>query len=371
MTTKTTAPAADMPDPEGEGFIEKHNATLNFGGDKLKPKLEALVASNSATQEQSDLIWWFFAYCKENGFSLARAAAELGVDTSTVYRMFDCSYNAKLDNLCSKIGRYKRTIDVRGNINDMPFVETSIGKKVQQVCHAAWASQSIAMIHGESQTGKTFALEHFARTNNHGTTKYVRLPAKAGIQLVAKEFAKACYVSTQSSFEGIRERILKAVDSSNLVIVDEVHEAFISYQKNSAVAILEFMREIHDRTKCGMVLCMTNIGRDEIERGKLSPVLKQLSRRGVIKLQLPDLAPESDFLLIAAKAFKLPKPEHDALEIVRTIRHLNGIGVFCHYLKIGARLAKNQDATFTWDHFTTAYNTLLALSDKSASGAAK
>lgn len=360
-------PAA--PGPDGEGFVEKHNATLNIGGDKLKPKLDDLVRSKDATQEQADMVWWYFAFCKENGFSLRRAATELGIDQATIYRLFTCTYGAKLDNLCAKILRYRKMVEARGNINDMPFVETSIARKVGQVCQAAWASQSIAMIWGDTQIGKTYALQNYQRDNNHGTTKYVRLPAKAGVQMVAKEFARACYVSADSSFEGIRDRILKAVDSSNLVIVDEVHEAFISYQKTSAVSILEFLREIHDRTRCGMVLCMTNIGRDEIERGKLSPVLKQLSRRGVIKLQLPDQAPEADFHLIAKRAFKLDKPEGDVLDIVRTIRHQNGIGVFCHFLKIGARIAKNAGEAFAWEHFQHGYNALTSLSDKTAGGA--
>lgn len=366
-----TNPATAAPEPEDQEqqFIEKTNSTLNVGGDKVKPALAALVKDGKATQEEVDLVWWYYAYAKENGWSLSRAASELGVDGTTIYRTFNGTYGAKYSNVCNKIERFKKLVEIRGRINDVPFVETSIGVKVGQVCHAAWASQSIAMIWGESQTGKTYALEHFARTNNHGTTKYVRLPAKGGIQMVAREIARACYVSADASFEGIRDRILKAVDSSNLVIIDELHEAFISYQKTSAVAILEFLREIHDRTRCGMVLCMTNIGRDEIERGKLAHVLKQLSRRGVIKLQLPDLAPEDDFLEIAAKAFGLPKPDHDAMEIIRTIRDRSGIGVYCHYLKIGARLAANLRRDFTWDHFSQAYNTLLKLSDKKAGGA--
>lgn len=363
-----TLPAAPDENQPGE-FVEKHNAFLNVGGDTLKPGLDELVRKGGANQEQADLVWWYFAFCKENGFSLRRAATELGIDNATIHRLFHCTYGAKLDNLCAKILRYRKTVEARGNINDVPFVETSIARKVEQVCQAAWASQSIAMIWGDTQIGKTYALQHYAAENNHGTTKYVRLPAKAGVQMVAKAFARACYVSADSSFEGIYERILKAVDSSNLVIVDEVHEAFISYLKTSAVSILEFLREIHDRTRCGMVLCMTNIGRDEIERGKLSPVLKQLSRRGVIKLQLPDMAPESDFHLIARRAFKLEKPEGDVLDIVKTIRHNNGIGVYCHYLKIGARIAKNAGEEFSWDHFRMGYNTLASLSDKAAGGA--
>lgn len=365
MTENTAvAPPADP----GDGFVEKHNAFLNVGADKLKPGLASLVLEKKATQDQVDLIWWFFSHAKESRWSLTRCSVELGYDSdTTMYRVFNCIYGAKLDNVCARILRFKKTVEARGNINDVPFVETSIARKVKQVCQAAWASQSIAMIWGDTQIGKTYALQHYARENNHGTTKYVRMPAKAGIQIVAKEFARACYVSADASFEGIRERILKAVDSSNLVIVDETHEAFISYLKTSAIAIMEFLREIHDRTRCGMVLCMTNIGRDEIEHGKLSPVLKQLSRRGVIKLQLPDQAPESDFHLIARRAFKLEKPEGDVLEIVRTIRHLNGIGVFCHYLKIGARIAKNAGEDFSWDHFRLGYNTLASLSEKGGS----
>lgn len=365
---RETLPPEDPEDRSGKAYLEKTNATLNIGGDKVKPGLAELVQTKKATQEQADLVWWYFSYSKENGFSLRRASAELGFDsTTTLYRVFNCSYEAKLDNVCARIARLKRTVEARGNINDVPFVETSIARKVQQVCHAAWASQSIAMIWGDTQTGKTYSAEHFAAANNHGTTKYIRMPAKAGIQMVAKEFAKACYVSAESSFEGIRDRILKAIDYTNLIIVDEVQEAFISYQKTSAVAILEFVREIYDRRKCGMVLLMNNLGRDEIERGKLSPVLKQLSRRGVIKLQLPDQAPEADFHLIAKKAFGLDKPEGDDLEIVRTIRHLNGIGVFCHYLKIGARIAKNAGEEFAWDHFRRGWSMLASLSDKGAS----
>lgn len=367
--TDTTSAAPDD-EPKGE-YLEKHNATLNVGGDKLKPELAELVRIGKATQEQADLIWWLFALAKDNGWSLKRTASEVGMDSTTIYRVFNCMYNARLDKVCTKFARFKKLIDVRGNINDMPFVQTSIAKKVEQVCNAAWASQSIAMIWGDIQTGKTFALEHFAKANNHGTTKYVRMPAKAGIQMFSKEVARACYVSPESSYEGIYKRILAAIDKSNLVIVDEVHEAFTSYLKTSAVSILEFLREIHDRTKCGMVLCMTNLGRDEIETGPLSPVLKQLSRRGVIKLQLPDTAPESDYTLIAAKTFSLPKPEGDVLEIVRTIRHKNGIGVYCHYLKMGARLAANLRQDFSWEHFAQAYNTLQALSDKKAAGGEK
>ena len=118
----------------------------------------------------------------------------------------------------------------------------------------ALISQTIVLMYGDSQIGKTTALEEYARRHNHGQTKYIRLPASAGVQLCAKEIAKACFVSTSSSFEGLRDRILKAIDDKNLIIIDELHQSFMSYQKQSQIKVLEFIREIYDRTQCGMVL---------------------------------------------------------------------------------------------------------------------
>lgn len=362
MNELATTPPAD--DAGGDGFVEKHNATLNIGADKLRPGLAELVAEKKATQAQADVVWWYFAYCKEEGFSLNRASFELGYEnTTTLFRVFTCTYGAKLDNVCEKILRFKKLKTVRGNINDMPFVETSVARRIMDACEAAFVTQSVAMIWSDTQTGKTYALEEYARRNNHGTTKYVRLPSKAGIQIVAKEIATACYVSKDSSYEGLRERILKAINHTNLLVVDEIQEAFICYQKTSAIAVIEFLREIHDLTKCGLVLCMNNLGRENFSTGKLAPVLKQMEKRGPIKVRLPDQAPLSDFLMIADKAFGLKKPEAAALDIVKVLRSSYGIGPYCHYLKIGARLAKNAGEPCTWEHFIRGHNMLVSLSD--------
>lgn len=358
-----TLPAAQDETASGE-FVEKHNATLNIGADKIRPGLAALVLEQKATQEQADDIWWYFAYCKENGFSLNRASTELGYENNTtMFRVFSCTYGAKLDNVCERIRRFKKLKAIRGNINDMPFVMTSVAQRIMDVCDAAFATQSIAMIWSDTQTGKTYALQEFARRNNHGTTKYVRMPSKAGIQIVAKCIAEACYVSKDSSYEGLRDRILKAINHTNLLIIDEVQEAFICYQKTSAIAVIEFIREIYDLTKCGVVLCMNNLGRENFSIGKLAPVLKQMEKRGPLKIRLPDKAPMSDFLMIAEKAFGLEKPESSALEIIKVLRDSYGIGPYCDYLKVGMRLAKNIGKPYSWDHFVRGYNTLVSLSE--------
>lgn len=349
--------------PASTGVVSE-TAPIVIGGDRLKPMLAERVGAGKFTQRQADLIWWFFCLCREKAWSSRGAAAALGLNSpSTISRLFACNYGASVASLCERIERYKRTLEERGSANDMAWVETSVAKKVEAVCRAAWLSQSVAFIWGEPQTGKTYALQHYQLTHNHGQTKFIRIPASATIQLAAGEIARACAVSGDGEWSLIRQRIIKAIDSSNLIIVDEAHQLFVTAATRQAQKVLEFLREIHDRTGCGLVLCMTNMGRDCIETSNLAPVFKQLSRRGVVKLQLPDTAPLRDFLAIA-EASGLGTPEGQALETVKHIRVAGGIGVYCKYLQMARRLADNKEEALTWEHFQAAYDALAALSKK-------
>lgn len=352
LETVTAAPASD-------------SAPIVIGGDRLKPALAERVSAGSFTQRQADLIWWFFCMCREKAWSSRQAASSIGLSSpSTISRLFACNYGASVAAICDRIERYKRSLEERGSANDMPFVETSISRAVEKVCKAAWLSQSVAFIWGESQTGKTYALRHYQATHNHGQTKFIRIPTAATIQIAASVIARACAVAHESDWSKLRGRIMKAVDSQNLVIVDEAHQLFTTAADKQAKKVLEFLREVHDLSGCGLVLCMTNMGRDAIETSSLAPVFKQLSRRGIVKLQLPDTAPLRDYLDIAANAFSLPPPDAAALETVKHIRVAGGIGVFCKYLQMARRLADNKEETLAWSHFLAAYDALAALSKK-------
>jgi DNA transposition AAA+ family ATPase len=342
----------------------RSNSVLNMGADKVRPILQHQVDSGEITEEQFDMVWWLFAYTKENGLSLPEISKQLNYDsTTTLYRVFSGRYGAKLDNVVREIARFRKITEERGRVSDVPFVETSIARKVKEVCNAAWITQSVAMIWGEPQTGKTLALEEFARANNHGATKYIRLPASAGVQLVARVIAKACYVSPDSSFEHLRDRILKSISRNNLIIIDEAHEAFLCYQKGSAIKVFEFLREIYDRTHCGMVLVGTNVLRDEIVQGKLSLMLRQFDRRGIIKVQLPDTIPMRDCDRIAKEWLKLAPPEGEARELVQDLVRKTGCNAYVHFLKAAAMLAAREKVTVNWGHFTKAYSIIRNLSE--------
>lgn len=348
---------------ENAAIEPRDTSNLNISGDTVKQALADLVRRGEITGEQQEAIWWFFAYCKSEGYDLKESAAQIGYESTVLHRVWHGKYGAKLDGFCAEISRYRKIAEERSTRVKLDFIETSVWRILDKVCNAALIQQAITFVWGDSQIGKTTALEEYTRRNNHGQTKLVRLPASAGVQLFMRELARSCYVSPDSCFEKLRERVLKSIDDKTLVIVDELHQAFTSYQHGSAVKVFEVIREIYDRTHCGMVLVGTNVLRDEIHSGKLAAILEQLRRRGIIKVQLPAHPPRGDLDKIARK-FGLPAAEGLAAEIVKDMIHTSGLGMYIKFLQSAAMMAGREKKKTTWDHFIQAHDIIAKLSRK-------
>ena len=222
-------------------------------------------------------------------------------------------------------------------------------------------SQIPVFIFGDSQIGKTTCLKEFARRNNHGTTKYLELPTAATLSTVKREVAKACYIGAKISEHELNERIPKAITGNMLIIVDEFHRPFKTSNRYQAVRIAEWLRELYDKTKCGMVFSATNIGLEELETGPSSLVLEQFRRRGMMQLILPPTPPRADVNKFA-KAFGLPPPDGEALEVIGAILKRSGLNQYVLFLQSAANLAANQNKPVSWDHFLVAHDKIQSLS---------
>jgi len=330
-------------------------ATWPFGGDhvnqataKLKPRYR-------------EPLRWMFYYCIENDISMPAAAKAMHYNNSTIYRVFKGEYGAGLDRFVKAVEQYRKICEQREGIVEGAFIETGTVKKIWKICDAAVAYKTIAFIFGDSQIGKTWALMEYVRRHNHGQTKYIRMAASSGVQIMMKSFAEACGMSSRGSFDGLRKRVLKALDENTLVIVDELHLAFFTYHLRARLSCLELLREMHDRTNCPMVLCGTNVGRDEFDKGAQKDYLEQLRRRGIFRLQLPKYATAGDLNAIA-KSFGLAQAEGDAAALVKDIIRENGLKAYTSYLKAATRIASNTKAKLSWAHFIQAHDVVAKLS---------
>jgi len=334
---------------------------ITVPGDKVMAAVRGLEATGQITAVQSENILWLYNFVQAASLSLENAGRAVGLSGTTIYRLFTASYGAAYDSVLDKVAKFRRLTEERQKRKAIGFVETSTWKKIDAICRQALNAQMPAFIYGPSQMGKTTCLLEFARRNNHGTTKYIRMPASPSFSFFVKTVAMCCSISSQhSTVEHLRERVCHALDSRNLLIVDEFHQALVTVSDRRAAQIMEFIREIYDRTGCGIVLSATRVGEAEVERGRNAGVYDQLRRRGMAKLVLPDMPPASDIRKIAA-AFGLPAPEGRILETIRAMLKTSGLGMYVKYLQSAHVLASSRSEKPSWDTFAAVYDGMAAL----------
>ncbi len=320
---------------------------------------------------QDDLRWWW-RYSIEKKMSLSEAATELGVDASVISRVFRGAYKGSNGlvlmpptKMLARIRVLRKQLYAQAKEAGRSRVMTPTVAEIHMVCRMAWKLHQMAFIFGLPHVGKTEALKWFRDENNHGRTLYVNLQGVTGVQDIYREFARALGLSAETAAHNLPARVHAAIDRDNLVLVDEFHAITHSYQKKSAIRMIEAVRSIKDRSGCAMVVCATDVGRAEIETGHDSKLLAQLWRRGVIKLQLPPALRVGDVRAIAlAKGLSFqppPKKAEDdlwqwlmksgfpAAALCDRIAWKFGIEHLFTVLGHGEQLAKGAGRSLTWD----------------------
>jgi DNA transposition AAA+ family ATPase len=340
---------------------ETPQTKISIHGDTVKIALKKMRDLNTIDDSGETLIWWFYCHCQDKRFSLTESADAVGYDSTTIYRLFNGTYGAKLDKVVEAIARYKKVSAERDKRRDIGFIETSTWRKVSQICDSAFYDAMPAFIYGASQIGKTACLKEYALRNNHGQTKYIRMPSAPTFSYFMNTLAEACFISTRHQQDVVRRRIMSSVDKKNLLIIDEVHQALITSSDMIARKIIEFLRELYDRSGCGIVLCGTKVLRDEFERGRQAMIFDQFRRRGMLELNLPDTPPKIDIIKIA-RTFDLDEPSDRVFDTIKTMLQESGLGKYIKFLQYANGVSVSRKEQLTWDHFLAAYDGVKKLS---------
>jgi DNA transposition AAA+ family ATPase len=181
-------------------------------------------------------------------------------------------------------------------------------------------------------------------------------------------------VSPNCSVADLIERIKGAISKNQVLILDEVHQLIYTYRKESFFACLEVLRSIYDHTKCGMVICTTNVFQKQIEKEKKA-ALEQLFRRGVHRVQLGDIVMRKDAQPIL-EHHGLPWPARDLkftfeapgrqpitekpFEILRQLAKEEGLKAITERIRYGRKFAAKSHRQLDWQHFTQAHLTIAA-----------
>jgi hypothetical protein len=145
-----------------------------------------------------------------------------------------------------------------------------------------------------------------------------------------------------------------------LLIVDEVQQCVYSRRENTAAKPIEFLREIFDAAKCGLVICATPVFGDEMETGRFAGILRQCKLRRLCRLMLPAIPTAADLDTFAA-AYGLPPAAGDSLRMQTDVIREEALGIWLTLLRMAAKLAKRSGRPMGWEHVRRAHLGLKSL----------
>src|SRR5581483_7560197 len=182
-TAENTIAAEEPPEtaPPTDAQMVQRNQKYRLPGDQV------YKATQHMPDAQRSAIRWLHHHGVDNNLDLEELGAMIKqpggkpYSRDSVYQLLTGRREAGIEKMVQAIERLKKLIESRRVVNKLGFIETSLTRKIFSVCEAALTYQKIVQIFGDSQIGKTEALEEYARQNNHGQTIYVRVPEGGGL----------------------------------------------------------------------------------------------------------------------------------------------------------------------------------------------
>jgi DNA transposition AAA+ family ATPase len=326
------------------------------------------AATSHLPEVDKGAIRWFHKFAKDNDLTNGEAGALIHYSDAAVSLLFRGKYTADIKEIVTRIIAFRDTdqkkrdlADARAAVKKVPFIKTALTKKIWDLCNACRIFQRIGYIFSDSQIGKSENLWQYQIEHNHGNTIYISVPTQGTLIHFVEKLAEVLSIPMTRNSSYLRRRIINAFDHNMLLIVDEAHRCIPKGASAMSLQTIEFIREIHDEKKCGVVLCGTNAFRDEIEKGKYMKMLKQIRRRRLGFLQLPIDPTEAD-LNTFARAYGLAPATGKALELQKRIVADEALGMWLTIMRMGADLsAKRRRGAMSWDDVIQAESALCSL----------
>ena len=320
--------------------------------DKLTPTHKAIL-----TQLRNDT-----AQPAQAKSFLKKLADLTGVSTTVIHRLFRGEYGADPASSIAKLEKARATF--HESADNPEFIQTSLASRLFTIFDKTRALRNVSILWGLMGIGKTECVTEYQRLNNHGRTIVVRFPAGATFAFFVAHVAKACGVATRSQSQlEQRQKIYQVLGAGKrLLIVDELHQAFLTTRADTAVKCCEFLREIIDVSGCGLVLMGTKLLQESVFSGPHKEALAQLVDRGTVQIPLPDKATKTDIrAFLSNYGLQFPAPEDPAAHVLNDILVSHGLRKLTMHLRDGAAYARKRQEPCSWSHFLAAFEAIQSL----------
>ncbi|MGC7559560.1 AAA family ATPase [Pasteurella sp. PK-2025] len=230
-------------------------------------------------------------YMTKNGMTQQQVANAIGKSVGTVSLYLRGAYNGKVEEVnqavARLIGRHNDKI-VERRFNS-EFVPTHAAERCLDAVAIAHIEGEISVVTGAAGLGKTKALKQYVEMNPE--TIFVEVEPSCSPKVLLKTLCQQLGINDVGLNHDLFTRITNKLGEGRLIIVDEAE--LLSTKS------LEYIRRIHDLTKCGVVLAgmprlIVNL------KGKYGELAQLYSRVGVC-CDLGNALTEDDVALLAEK----------------------------------------------------------------------
>ncbi len=358
--------------PESQGITVR--SSWNFSLDQIRE------GTAHYTPEAKEALVAFFRWCIDPRHPVPKqdAARRVGCSDNLLYKIFTGNYRHPVTreqmmpqkDLIDSIHKFLKLEQDRFLGGEIKFVVIPTAKKVFNACELARESQTIVVLYGPSHIGKSWALEYHASANNHGRTVYVRMEAASGLGGMVRAIADKLGISDKSNTALLLQRIKNAITPDMLILLDEIHLLANTYRKGSFFACMEVIREIHDVTKCGMVLGFTIL---DALKASSQKELQQIWRRCVHRIPLPIMPTKADLrLILEHNGLEFPDRKlsitildenrdeitDQPYEILRQLARNEALLAITERIRYAKKLASKLGKKLNWQHFVYAHTIL-------------
>lgn len=234
-------------------------------------------------QDQADLLWLHGYTTDEFGGSRSRLVEKLKIDWTTIWRIWTGKYGADPAQVMEKVRRFRRRAE---SALRKRFIETYITQKIMAVCDAALERNLMVLITGPTGRSKTWTIDEWRHRNNHGRAVYVYCPESGGFRGFLQVLAEALSISAKRDNMSLVKAIEHSLDERNVLVLDEFAHLYPT-GRSANIQAIEFVRGLHDRTGCGIVMCATEGFEGILQAGKYSQWFDQLLGRIELHLKIP------------------------------------------------------------------------------------
>ena len=253
------------------------NRPHNLSFDAYKAGLENY---SKAEAEQVEWLWGYY-----NGplnKDKAALCKELGMEWEQLRPLFSGRVAASI-----RAETFEAITALRRRLaKSKPLVRTIVAERIIQALDYCRDYSAMVYVTGPTGRGKTYTAEWWAGENNHGRTKYYRVPSDCSRRTAAKDLCRLFGIPTTGSTPDMEEALReKALGPRNVIIVDEAGNLLSKSGKPGGA--IELFRDLHDMTGCGVALIFTDVYLAEIKRGRNADYFEQFLGRLEFPVEIP------------------------------------------------------------------------------------